>query len=83
MLASNPSRKNMTLIFILSLQKTRSWVFACFVEIVHHRKISRVSLCLGVPLAGKYNMVLCSTPAEESFSVVNDSKEKKKKKLYK
>lgn len=82
-LASNPSRKKISyVIFILSLHETRSWVFACFVGIVHYRKFSMASLCQGVPLAVKCNTLLCSTPAEKSFSVVNDSREQQKK-LYK
>lgn len=52
---------------LLNLQRTGSRVPVCLAGTVHYRKFSTASLCQGVLLGVKCNMLLFSTPAQESF----------------
>lgn len=52
---------------LLNLHRAGSRVLVCLTGTVHYRKFSTASLYQGVPLGVKCNMLLFSTPAQESF----------------
>lgn len=72
--ASNPSKKK-KVAPLLNLHRTGSRVLVCLAGSVHHRKFSMASLCRGVPLGVKCNMLLFSTPAQEPFFSGEQKKE--------